>query len=109
MNPSAPRSSMKIMLKRRCLDLLSGMAALTAVALLAPSNSNAAASVAEGRHAFTFTLGTNDFLLDGKPFLIRSGEIHPERIPKEYWRHRVRMAKAMGLNTIALYLMWNAF
>ena len=80
------------------------MVALTAVALLAPSSASAAASVGEGRH--TFTLGTNDFLLDGKPFLIRSGEIHPERIPKEYWRHRVRMAKAMGLNTIAAYVFW---
>ena len=51
--------------------------------------------------AHTFTLGTNDFLLDGKPFQMRAGEIHPSRIPKEYWQHRIRMAKAMGLNTIA--------
>jgi len=26
--------------------------------------------------ASTFTVGTNDFLLDGKPFLIRCGEMH---------------------------------
>jgi beta-galactosidase len=55
----------------------------------------------------TFALGTNDFLLDGKPFQIRSGEIHPGRIPKEYWRQRIQMAKAMGLNTIAAYIFWN--
>ena len=30
----------------------------------------------------TFTLGTNDFLLDGKPFQIRAGEIQPNRVPK---------------------------
>jgi beta-galactosidase len=54
-----------------------------------------------------FTLGKTDFLLDGKPFQIISGEMHPARIPREYWRHRVRMAKAMGCNTIAVYVFWN--
>ncbi|WP_082443285.1 MULTISPECIES: beta-galactosidase [unclassified Sphingomonas] len=47
------------------------------------------------------------FLLDGKPFQMRSGEMHPARIPRAYWQHRIRMAKAMGLNTIAIYVMWN--
>jgi beta-galactosidase len=55
----------------------------------------------------TFSLGTTDFLLDGKPFQIISGEMHPARIPKEYWRHRIKMAKAMGCNTIAAYIFWN--
>ncbi len=55
----------------------------------------------------TFTLGTNDFLLDGSAFQIRAGEIHPSRIPPEYWRHRIRLAKAMGLNTIAAYIFWS--
>ena len=55
-----------------------------------------------------FELGQRQFLLDGAPFQIRSGEMHPVRIPAAYWRHRIRMAKAMGLNTVALYLMWNA-
>lgn len=56
-----------------------------------------------------FELGRKQFLLDGRPFRIRSGEMHPARIPAEYWLHRIRMAKAMGLNTIAIYLMWNYF
>lgn len=55
----------------------------------------------------SFTLSKNDFLLDGKPFQIISGEMHPARIPKEYWRHRIQMAKAMGCNTIAAYIFWN--
>ncbi len=54
-----------------------------------------------------FTLGKTDFLLDGKPFQIISGEMHPARIPHEYWRHRIQMAKAMGCNTIAAYVFWN--
>ena len=31
----------------------------------------------------------------------------PARIPQQYWRHRIRMAKAMGMNTVSLYVMWN--
>lgn len=33
--------------------------------------------------------------------------MHPCRIPPEYWRHRIQMAKSMGLNTIGVYIMWN--
>ena len=55
----------------------------------------------------TFALGKKDFLLDGKPFQMISGEMHPARIPAEYWRHRIQMAKAMGCNTIAAYIFWN--
>lgn len=55
----------------------------------------------------SFTLSKTEFLLDGKPFQIISGEMHPARIPAEYWRHRIQMAKAMGCNTIAAYIFWN--
>jgi beta-galactosidase len=60
-----------------------------------------------GRDVHTFAIGTNDFLLDGKHFEIRCGEIHAARVPKEYWRNRLQMAKAMGLNTVCAYLFWN--
>lgn len=50
-----------------------------------------------------------DFMINGKPFQIRGGEMHPQRIPRAYWRHRIRAAKAMGLNTIAFYTFWNDF
>ncbi len=55
----------------------------------------------------SFTLEKSEFLLDGKPFQIISGEMHPARIPVEYWRQRIQMAKAMGCNTIAAYVFWN--
>ena len=55
----------------------------------------------------TFLLSSTDFILDGQPFQIISGEMHPARIPAEYWRHRIQMAKAMGCNTIAAYIFWN--
>ncbi len=57
--------------------------------------------------AHTFAIGTNDFLLDGQRLQIRCGEIHAARVPREYWRHRLQMAKAMGLNTVCAYLFWN--
>ncbi|MDR6940693.1 glycoside hydrolase family 35 protein [Mucilaginibacter pocheonensis] len=61
--------------------------------------------LAQQKHVFSFS--KNDFLLDGKPFQIISGEMHPARIPREYWRDRIRMTKAMGCNTIAAYIFWN--
>lgn len=55
----------------------------------------------------TFTIGEKDFLLDGNRLQIRCGELHYLRIPREYWRHRLQMCKAMGLNTVCAYLFWN--
>lgn len=60
---------------------------------------------AQSKHSFA--LSKSDFLLDGKPYQLISGEMHPARIPKEYWKHRIQMAKAMGCNTIAAYVFWN--
>src|SRR5437870_1596408 len=55
----------------------------------------------------TFTIQGDHFALDGKPFKILSGELHYARIPREYWHARLKMAKAMGLNTVATYVFWN--
>lgn len=57
--------------------------------------------------AQTFTVDDQNFLLNGKPFVIRSGEMHYPRVPRPYWRTRFKMAKAMGLNTICTYVFWN--
>jgi beta-galactosidase len=64
-----------------------------------------AAPAAQVRHRFT--LGGDDFLFDGKPTQLISCEMHPARIPVEYWPHRIQMAKAMGCNTVAAYIFWN--
>lgn len=58
-------------------------------------------------NAGDFSAGKNEFLLNGKPFIIRAGELHYSRIPKAYWDHRIKLAKAMGMNTICIYLFWN--
>ena len=47
------------------------------------------------------------FLLNGKSFIVRSGEMHYPRVPRAYWRDRFKKAKAMGLNTITTYVFWN--
>lgn len=60
---------------------------------------------AQAKH--DFSLSKDGFFLDGRPFQIISGEMHPARIPREYWQHRIQMAKAMGCNTIAAYIFWN--
>ena len=56
----------------------------------------------------TFTVHDGQFLLNGKPFRIISGEMHYARIPRAYWRDRFRMARAMGLNAVTTYVFWNA-
>ncbi len=56
----------------------------------------------------SFRAANGQFLLNGKPFQIISGSMHYARIPRAYWRDRLRMAKAMGLNTVTTYVFWNA-
>jgi beta-galactosidase len=65
---------------------------------------------AQGAPARTHHIAIEDdhFALDGKLFQIISGELHYERIPREYWRDRLKKARAMGLNTISTYVFWNA-
>lgn len=65
------------------------------------------AAQAQKEKQHTFAIDSVHFLLDGKPFQIISGEMHYARIPHEYWRHRIQMAKALGCNTIATYVFWN--
>ncbi|MBN1871409.1 MAG: beta-galactosidase [Candidatus Omnitrophica bacterium] len=47
------------------------------------------------------------FILNGRPFLIYSGEIHYFRMPKDKWSDRLRKAKEAGLNTISTYIPWS--
>ena len=55
----------------------------------------------------TFTTGDKTFLLNGKPFVVKAAELHYPRIPRAYWEHRIKMCKALGMNTICLYVFWN--
>lgn len=73
-------------------------AAAMALLTLAMSGAQAAAR---------FEIDGAQFRLDGRPFVIRSGEMHYPRIPRAAWRERLRMARAMGLNTITTYAFWS--
>ncbi len=53
------------------------------------------------------TYDDNNFLLDGKPYLIISGAIHYFRTVPEYWEDRLKKLKACGFNTVETYTCWN--
>ena len=63
----------------------------------------------EGALAATHTFGVEgeQFLLDSRPFQIICGEMHYSRVPRAYWRDRMRKMRAMGLNTLCTYVFWN--
>ena len=54
-----------------------------------------------------FTVGDKSFLLNGEPFVVKAAEIHYPRIPQPYWEHRIKMCKALGMNTVCIYVFWN--
>lgn len=55
----------------------------------------------------TFKIADGNFIYDGKPIQIHSGEMHFARIPKAYWKQRLQMLRAMGMNAVATYVFWN--
>lgn len=62
-------------------------------------------SFAQQKH--TFAISGGEFIYDNIPVKIHSGEMHYSRIPHEYWKQRLQMIKALGLNTVATYVFWN--
>lgn len=55
----------------------------------------------------TFEVGKGTFLLNGKPFVVKAAEVHYPRIPEPYWEQRILSCKALGMNTLCLYVFWN--
>ncbi len=64
-------------------------------------------SVAQSHKAGSFVAADKTFELNGKPFVVKAAELHYPRIPRPYWEHRIKMCKALGMNTICLYVFWN--
>ncbi|MFF3309546.1 beta-galactosidase family protein [Streptomyces sp. NPDC002952] len=54
-----------------------------------------------------FTVGDEDFLLDGRPVRLLSGALHYFRVHEAQWGPRLGMLKAMGLNCVETYVPWN--
>ncbi|MBP5387324.1 MAG: beta-galactosidase [Prevotella sp.] len=74
---------------------------LTALLLIAVTTASTA------RPVETFAVGNKTFLLNGQPFVVKAAEVHYPRIPRPYWDHRIKMCKALGMNTLCLYVFWN--
>ena len=55
----------------------------------------------------TFECGQGAFLLNGQPFVVKAAEVHYPRIPRPYWEHRIKMCRALGMNTVCIYVFWN--
>lgn len=57
------------------------------------------------------TTGLSDnqtyFTLNNKNITIYSGAFHYFRVPRAYWRDRLRKMRAAGLNAVETYVPWN--
>ena len=80
--------------------------AFAAMLLIAPAIMQAVQKNVVGKPG-TFTTGDKTFLLNGQPFVVKAAEVHYPRIPRPYWEHRIQMCKALGMNTVCIYVFWN--
>jgi beta-galactosidase len=55
----------------------------------------------------TFGVNGGEFVRDGREHRVLSGALHYFRVRPPQWRHRLRMLRAMGLNTVETYVPWN--
>ncbi len=88
-------------MKQSTFVSLSRALLLSLLLLCSPLSANAA------QRAGDFTVGNKTFMLNGQPFIVKAAELHYPRIPQPYWEHRIKMCKALGMNTLCLYVFWN--
>ena len=67
-----------------------------------------AAPAKAAQQSGSFRVGDKTFLLNDKPFVVKAAEVHYPRIPREYWEQRIQMCKALGMNTLCIYIFWNS-
>ncbi|MGC9198187.1 MAG: glycoside hydrolase family 35 protein [Acidobacteriaceae bacterium] len=113
MTEAAPRKSLRVSILAlgvACAALLILPAQICRAQIcpehVCPEQIGAAGATAEPASAPLQIQGSR-FLLRGKPFQILSGELEYARIPRADWRDRLRKVRAMGLNTITVYVFWN--
>ncbi len=93
LSPGRRRVAAALMLLGALCTAIGGAVALRGLAQIATTRS--------------LTIAGSQFLRNGRPYQVISGAIHYPRVPREYWRDRLRKARAMGLNTIETYAFWN--
>ncbi|MFD0507787.1 beta-galactosidase [Streptomyces chiangmaiensis] len=91
--------------------VLGGLGAATAAAVTTSGSLGAAPAAAAPAAAVSgetdrVTYRDKQILVDGKPALVLSGEIHYFRLKREDWQSRLDKAKDTGLNAIATYIPW---
>ena len=64
-------------------------------------------SLLQSASAQKFEIRDGHLMLNDTPMRIYGGEMHYARIPRQYWQHRIEMAKAMGCNALSIYVFWN--
>lgn len=91
------------------LALAAGLLCSHTVAAATPPMppSSPAPAAAPAAKPGSFQVGDKTFLLNGKPFVVKAAEVHYPRIPREYWEQRIQMCKALGMNTLCIYVFWN--
>ncbi|MCM1504966.1 MAG: beta-galactosidase [Muribaculum sp.] len=88
--------------------IVKSMVLSAALWCLSPIACHAGASKVDADMPQTFEAGKGTFMLNGEPFVVKAAELHYPRIPKPYWDQRIKLCKALGMNTVCLYVFWNA-
>ena len=53
------------------------------------------------------TLGSRSLRVMPTSAPLKAAEVHYPRIPEPYWEQRILSCKALGMNTLCLYVFWN--
>jgi hypothetical protein len=66
-----------------------------------------AQAVTWGRSAIVERDGDPVFTVDGKPFFVYGAAFFYERLPADRWEESIIRLRALGINTLDLYVPWN--
>ena len=64
--------------------------AVAALMLLAANHAEAKQNKQTKTTRNTFAIADGQFVYNGKPMQLHSGEMHYARVPAPYWRHRMK-------------------
>uniref|UniRef100_A0A1B6JXA2 Beta-galactosidase n=1 Tax=Homalodisca liturata TaxID=320908 RepID=A0A1B6JXA2_9HEMI len=77
------------------------------LAVVALRLATAVSTIKSQYRVFEIDYQNNRFLKDGEPFQYVSGSLHYFRVPRVYWRERLRQYRAAGLNAVCTYIEWS--
>ncbi|KAG8258197.1 hypothetical protein J6590_033669 [Homalodisca vitripennis] len=77
------------------------------LAVVALRLATAVSTIKSQYRIFEIDYQNNRFLKDGEPFQYVSGSLHYFRVPRVYWRERLRQYRAAGLNAVCTYIEWS--